>query len=308
MSEHIVYLNGRLVPESQAHLCIWDRGFTLGDAVFDTTRTFRHRPFRLQDHITRLYRSLRYVHIDPGLTPAELQRAIKEVLAANIHRVAKDDDVILTFRISRGVPGVRGTEPTVLITCRPVDFGRFAHLYQEGVELVTPTVRAISPDTIDPRVKTQSRIVNVLAEIQAAAAQPGAWPLLCNSRGIITESARANFLIVQDGLILTPKGGRVLAGVTATVTTELAEGLGHRIEERDLTPYDVLLADEAFITSTSICVLPVRGLNGVPINGGRAASPGPVAAQLTQAWRKLTGVDFVAQASSMQTSRQVGKQ
>jgi len=291
--EYIVYLDGRLIPESEAHLSIYDRGFTLGDGVFDTTRTFNHRPFRLEEHITRLYNSLRYVHINPGLTPAELEQAAKEVLEANIQHIAPDDDVILTFRISRGAPAVG---PTVLITCRPVDFRRFAHLYQNGVELVTPTVRAISRDIMDPRVKTQSRIVNVLAEIQAAAARPGAWPLLCTSRGIITESARASFLIVQDGLILTPKGGRVLAGVTAGVTTELAEGLNYQVEERDLTPYDVLLADEAFITSTSICVLPVRGLNGAPINGGRAAVPGPVTTQLIQAWKELTGVEFIAQA------------
>ena len=88
--------------------------------------------------------------------------------------------------------------------------------------------------------------------------------------------------------------GRVLAGVTAAVTIGLAEGLGCRVEERDLTPYDVLLADEAFITSTSICVLSVASLNGVPINGG--AVPGPITAQLIQAWQELTGVDTIAQA------------
>lgn len=292
MSESIVYLNGRMIPESEAQISIWDRGFTMGDGVFDTTRTFRHRPFRLHDHVTRLYRSLRYVHIDPGLGPAELIEAIRGTLAANIGVVPADDDVLLTFRVSRGAPGAGAT---VLITCRPLNYHRFADLYRRGVELVTPTIRAISRDIMDPRVKTQSRIVSVLAEIQADAARPGAWPLLCNSRGIITESARANFLMVMDGVIQTPKGGRVLAGVTAAVTAELAEKVGYAVEERDLTPYDVLLADEAFITATSICILPVRSLNGTPINGG--ATPGPVAARLILAWQEKTGVDFVAQAN-----------
>ena len=291
MADSIVYLNGRTVPESEAHLSIWDRGFTLGDGVFDTTRTFRHLPFRLDDHVTRLYRSLRYVQIDPGLSPREMTRAIEATLAANIGGIAADDDAILTFRISRGAPGAG---PTVLITCRPVGFARYAHLYATGVDLMTPTLRAISRDIMDPRVKTQSRIVNVLAEIQSNAARPGAWPLLCNSRGIITESARANFLMVQDGVVLTPKGGRVLAGVTAAVTAELAEKLGYQVEEQDLTPYDVLLADEAFITSTGMCVLPVRSLNKTPIAGG--AAPGPVAKELIEAWQALTGVDFIAQA------------
>ncbi len=290
MFEYQVHLNGRLMPESEAHLSIWDRGFTLGDGVYDTTRTFNHEPFRLTDHVTRLYRSLRYVSIDPGMGQSELTQAVTDTLAANVDAVAADDDMNLVFRISRGAPGAG---PTVLITCRPIDFDRFAQLYQEGLELVTPQIRALSRDIMDPRVKTQSRIVNVLAEIQASGARQGAWPLLCDSRGLITESARANFLMVLDGVILTPKGGRVLAGVTAAVTTALAEKLGYRVEEKDLTPYDVLLAQEAFVTSTSICLLPVRSLNGTPINGG---GPGPVAKSLLQAWRELTGVDFTAQA------------
>ncbi len=298
MTEPIVYLNGRLIPESEAHLSIWDRGFTMGDGVFDVTRTFGHRPFRLEAHIARLYRSLRYVHINPGLAPQEMRQAAEGTLAANREDVAPDDDLRLTLRVSRGAPGAG---PTVLITCRPIAFGRFAHLYQEGVELVTPPVRAISRDILDPRVKTQSRIVNALAEIQAAAARPGSWPLLCNSRGVITEGARANFMVVQDGLILAPKEGRVLAGVTAAATAELAEGLGYSVEERDLTPYDVLLADEAFVTSTSICVLPVRSLNGAPIGAptgptGGGVVPGPVVTQLMTAWQELAGFDYVAQA------------
>jgi branched-chain amino acid aminotransferase len=291
MADYVVYLNGEFLAESEAHLSIWDRGFTLGDGVFDNTRTFRHEFFHLDDHLARLYRSLRYVYIDPGVAQAELRDIAEEVLERNIGQVEQKDDVNLAFRVSRGTADAG---PTRLVTCRPIDFGRFARLYATGVDLVTPTVRAISRDIMDPRVKTQSRIVNVLAEIQADAARPGAWPLLCNSRGIITESSRASFLIVQDGCIMTPKGGRVLAGVTAAVTTELAERLGYRVEERDLTPYDALLASEALITSTSICVLPVRSINGSVIGGGQV--PGPLTGRLVEAWKELTGVDFVSQA------------
>jgi branched-chain amino acid aminotransferase len=219
-----------------------------------------------------------------------MSRAIEDTLEANIGAVDAEDDMVLVFRISRGAPKAG---PTVLITCQPIGFCRFAHLYAGGVDLMTPTIRAISRDIMDPRVKTQSRIVNVLAEIQADAAWPGAWPLLCNSRGIITESARANFLMLQDGRLLTPKGGRVLAGVTAAVTTDLAEKMGYRVQEKDLTPYDVLLAEEAFLTASSICVMPVRSLNKTPIG---SVTPGPVARKLIKAWQELTGVDFIAQA------------
>ena len=120
MSGYVVSLNGRLVPESQAHLSIWDRGFTLGDAVFDTARTFRHRPFQLDRHLTRLFRSLRYVNIDPGNSEVEMKEEVERVLQANIHHLAPDDDMLLTIRVSRGG---RGTHPTVLITGRPIAFG-----------------------------------------------------------------------------------------------------------------------------------------------------------------------------------------
>lgn len=292
MSRYTVFLNGRLIPEDQAQLSIWDRGFTLGDAVFDAFRTFGLRAFGLDDHLARLARSLRYVRIELSMAEAQLRSAILSTLDANKHLVAEDDDLVVTIRISRGVPGNQA--PTVLITARPVLFSRFADLYAKGVELSTPTVRAVPPEVIDPRVKTQSRMANVLAELQADDARPGSWPLLCNSRGIITESARANFLMVLDEVVMAPKGGRVLEGVTAAYTARLADGLGYAVVERDLTPYDVMLADEAFLTSTSMCILPVQSLNGVGINGGQV--PGPITAQLMDGWRELTGVDFVSQA------------
>ena len=216
MSPYTVILNGQLISEDRAQLSIWDRGFTLGDAVFDAFRTFNHQPFGLDEHLARLKRSLKYVQIASDLTMEELGAAVISTLEANRHLIAKDDDLILTIRISRGLPG--SERPTVLVTGRPVLFSRFADLYKTGVELVTPTVRAVPPEVMDPRVKTQSRIVNVLAELQADDARPGSWPLLCNSRGIITESARANFLMVHEGQILAPKGGRVLEGVTAAHT------------------------------------------------------------------------------------------
>lgn len=291
MFNYTVYLNKQLIPESEAKISIWDRGFTMGDAVYDTFRTFKHQIFKVDAHIKRLYSSLRYVYIDPGISSSELTRALESTLEANLPAIEADDDMSIIVRITRGVPG---GDATLLITCRPIEFSRFANLYKEGVSLITPTVRAVSPDTLDPRVKTQSRIVNVLAEIQANAARPGAWPLFCNNRGIITESARANFLIVRGGKVITPKGGRVLAGVTAATTVELAERLGYQVEERDLTPYDVLQADESFLTSSSMCVLPVQNLNGTPINGGTV--PGPITFALMGAWREYTGVDYVQQA------------
>src|SRR5215472_14107828 len=100
-NERVAYFNGRIMPESEVLISFRDRGFIFGDAVFDTARTFNHKPFRLKEHVERLYRSLDYLRIDPGLTPAETLEVSEEVLARNLHLIDKEDDYWLTQRISR---------------------------------------------------------------------------------------------------------------------------------------------------------------------------------------------------------------
>jgi Branched-chain amino acid aminotransferase/4-amino-4-deoxychorismate lyase len=101
-NERVAYHNGRILPESEVLISFRDRGFLFGDAVFDTARTFAHKPFRLKEHVDRLFHSLDYLRIDPGLTPAETVAISEEVLARNLHLIDKEDDYWLTQRISRG--------------------------------------------------------------------------------------------------------------------------------------------------------------------------------------------------------------
>ena len=105
VNERVAYLNGELVPESEAQVSIRDAGFLYGDAVFDTTRTFGHRIFRLQEHIDRLYDSLTYMRIDPGLTKQETTGLTAEVLKANLPLLDDDDDYWVSQRFTRGIIG-----------------------------------------------------------------------------------------------------------------------------------------------------------------------------------------------------------
>src|SRR3990172_9117363 len=91
-NERVAYFNGRIVPESEVLIPFRDRGFIMGDAAFDTARTFRHRTFRLKEHVERLYRSLRYLAIDPGLAPAEMTRITEDVVARNLHLIDSAED------------------------------------------------------------------------------------------------------------------------------------------------------------------------------------------------------------------------
>src|SRR5262245_8424927 len=99
----IAYLNGRFVPEREVLVPFRDRGFKYGDAVFDTTRTFGHRIFKMREHIDRLYRSLRYLRIDPGLPPATMADVTEEVLRRNLPLLEPDDDYWVTPDVSSGL-------------------------------------------------------------------------------------------------------------------------------------------------------------------------------------------------------------
>ena len=106
-SERIAYHNGQLLPERDVRVPFRDRGFKYGDAVFDTTRTFGHRVFKLGEHVERLYRSLRYLRIDPGLPPAAMVAITEEVLRRNLPLLEPDDDYWVTQRVSRGLDARR---------------------------------------------------------------------------------------------------------------------------------------------------------------------------------------------------------
>ena len=103
-NERIAYFNGEYVPESQVLIPFRDRGFRYGEAVFDTARTVAHRPFRLPEHVSRLFRSMRYLDIDAGLTQSEVVEISEQVLERNLHLIGKDDDYWLTQRVTPGRP------------------------------------------------------------------------------------------------------------------------------------------------------------------------------------------------------------
>ncbi|MBU2091504.1 MAG: aminotransferase class IV, partial [Alphaproteobacteria bacterium] len=157
-NERVAYFNGKIVPESQVLIPFRDRGFKYGDAVFDMTRTFGHRIFRLQEHVDRLYKSLAYLKIDPQMAPKEMMRLSEEVLERNLHLIGKNEDYWLGQRISRGVgesfSGTQNAGPTVIIECLPLPLKHRAPLYRDGIDVVVPSVRRTPPDAMSPRAKT----------------------------------------------------------------------------------------------------------------------------------------------------------
>ena len=176
MTERTAYMNGSFVPESEAKVSVLDSGFRSGDGVYDATRTFGHKLFKLREHLERLYRSLTYTRINCGLSFDEMEKISLEVVERNLSILNDDDEYTLWHVISRGVPGAaarpNGSSATVSIYCMEVDFTRFARNYLEGVELVTPSTRRIPPQCLEAKAKITNKMNHMIASFEAKHVNP----------------------------------------------------------------------------------------------------------------------------------------
>jgi branched-chain amino acid aminotransferase len=298
MTTRIAYFNGRFVPETQVLIPYRDRSFNRGDGCFDMTRTFDGRIFRLEEHVERLYRSLRYLGIDVGLEPKEMMAITEQVVARNEPLRAAAGDWWVAQRVSRGVDAIgdegwTDTGPQLIVDCTPLPLRKRAAHFRDGIDVAVPSIRRTPPFALSPRAKTHNYLNVIMADREVKVARPEAWSVLLDEHGNLCEGIGSNVFVVRDGRLYTPREQYVLPGVSRRTVMELAARLGIPCEERDLDVYDALTAEEVFLTSTSLCICGVRSVNGQAIGTGRV--PGPVTKRLTDAYVALVGTDFVAQ-------------
>ena len=293
--DQVVFFNGSLKLENEVGISIRDRGYLYGDAVFDATRTFNGTPFKLREHIRRLYDSLRYLRIDPGMDPEAMEHWSLEVVAHNYPLLPQNQDMWVMQRISRGVEASNPDDAhaTVLIESHAIPFASRASLYRDGVKVRTPSVPRTPPRFMSPRAKTHNYLNLVLGDLEAQGVDPGSWAVLLDENGNLTEGRGSNIFLVKDGQLGTPHGQYVLEGITRETVLELAGGLDLPAVEKDLDLFDAYTADEAFLTSTSLCICPVASVNGAVIGDG--GLPGPVTSRLMAAFSDLAGMDYVSQ-------------
>ena len=204
--ERVAYVNGRIVPESEAVVSIRDRGFLSGDAVFDTTRTFGGRIFRLDEHLDRFFSSLKYMRIDPGLTKDDFARLTMEVLQANMPLLDDDDDYWVTQRVTRGVRVGGEDRPSIIIECVPLPFKARARYYRDGLPVIVPSVRRTPPESQSPRAKVHNYVNLVQAELEVKSQNPDAWPILLDTNGNLCRGARVQYLHRQGRRRHDPEG------------------------------------------------------------------------------------------------------
>ena len=301
----MVYLSGEFVPEPEAKISIFDSAVTLGDTVTESTRTFGHRPFKLERHIERLYKSLKVTRIDPGCDPAEMLEITKKVLETNLPLIEDHEDYWIVHNISRGMfvlgpdPTVQRSGATVMIYTAPLDLRGWAAYYEQGCHAVTAMSRAIPSQSLDARIKNRSRMAYTLAEMEVKLVDEAAQGVILDIHGNVAENKGGNVFVVSDGVLKTPTVSNALAGITRETVLELAQQLGVETAEMLLQPYDLYTADELFFTSTPYCLMPATRFNGLPVGDGQV---GAVTKQILAAWSEMVGLDIAGQAQQQVSS------
>jgi branched-chain amino acid aminotransferase len=277
--EQQVYLNGELVPISQARISLLDYGFLFAYALFETMRAYSGEIFKLERHLERLAGSAAVLEL-----PVERERwqeGIRAVLQANTLKEAR---VRLVLSAGPGdlVPDLATcTHPTLCVLAVPYK-PPSADIYEHGYSVITSSLRRNSYSPL-PGFKTSNFLESLLARREAR--RVGADDaLLLNDRGLVAEASSSNVFVVRDGRLLTPRlGSGLLPGVTRGVILELAAERGIPAAEVDLRPEDLSEAAEIFISNSIIEIMPVTKLNGRQIGTGQA---GPLSLELTDAYRR----------------------
>ncbi len=295
--ERKVYLDGRLGPESQATISIFDTGRLYGATFYESIRTFRHQLFKLDAHYERLRRSLAYAGL--SLDFRRVEQAVQQVLEANVGLTAPEDDLWICVEVTPGtgfpmpLAGKSDSLPAVIAWSSPLPHSEYARCYSEGKAAVTSLYRSIPPQCFEQRCKNRSRLPHFLSKLDARRQDPQAFALMLDADGFVAEGTGANIFFVLGGVLCTPTTRNILVGVSRQYVIELAGRLGLRVREADLTLYEAYNAEEAFWTTTSYCLLPISRIDGRRIG---SAWPGPVTTRLLELWSREVGVDIAGQA------------
>ncbi len=282
--ELAVWINGRLVPKSEAKVSVYDHGFLYGDGVFEGIRAYDGKVFMLREHLDRLYESARSIWLTIPYEKEEMRQAIKRTLKDNGLR-----DAYIRVVVSRG-EGDLGLDPrkcprpnVIIITDRIELFP--SEFYEKGIELMTVSVRRSSPQVLNPNIKSLNYLNNILAKIEAI--EGGKMEgLMLTWDGYVAEGTGENIFLVIDGRLKTPPVHMgILKGITRRVVLRLGREMGLETEEVPLTLHDVYTAQECFLTGTGAEIMPVVKVDGRVIGAGEV---GPVTRRLLGRFR-----DFV---------------
>jgi branched-chain amino acid aminotransferase len=279
-----VYIDGAFVPKSKATVSVFDHGLLYGDGVFEGIRAYNDIVFKLNEHISRLYRSAHALNLKIPLTEEEMIQAVVETLRKNSLR-----DAYIRLVVTRGVGDLgldprKCPNPSVIIIADTISI-MSSEAKEKGITAVITWVRRHPVDTTTHEIKSLNYLNSVLAKMEATAY--GADEAIgLDKNGLISEGVGENLFMVKDEKIFTPPSSTgALAGITAKLAREFAKDLGYTVVEANITPFQLFTADEVFFTGTAAEVVPIREVNKRQIGNGK---PGPVTKKLMAAFEKAT--------------------
>ena len=295
MPELIAYLNGEYVPVSQCKIPVMDIGVTSGASVTDMTRTFHHQLFRLEEHVDRFFAAAKHNYLTIPHSRKEVCEISRKLIELN-KEVYPECEFGMCYYVTPGVSYVYAgsavpagpLQPTYCQHVFPLPFTAWKNYYVNGANLITSPIPHIPPQCISPRGKHRNRLHMQVGGRIVAAMDPTAMPIYLDQFGNITETGGSNFVIYKDGVVYSPKRRNILWGISLQTTKELVEAMGIPFIEEDIMIYDVVNADEAWITTTPYCLAPVTKFNGQPIGDGT----NPMFHKILKAWGDMVGKDL----------------
>ena len=298
----LVFFNEKFIPENEARISIYDSALMFGDMIFEMTRSFKGKQFLLDKHVDRLLLGIKILRVPFKYTKKQVINFCYDTIEKNKYAFEKDDEHRLMIDVSRGLLGIyNGIEglhsgPNLVIADFPLRWTvrNMGKLFDNGINAVITSQRAIPSMFMDPKIKNRSRLFYLTANIEASLFKgENNWALLLDINGFISEGTGDNFFIVKDNKVFTPKGKDILRGISRDyVINHLCKKLKIEVYEKNFEPYDVYAADEAFMTGTPFCMLPVTSLNGLKIGDG---ARGKIFNKLLSRWNENVGLDIELQ-------------
>ena len=278
----LIYIDGEFLPKAEAKVSVFDHGLLYGDGVFEGIRSYNGRVFKLDEHLERLYDSAKSIMLEIPISIETMKETVLETLRRNHLREA-----YIRLIITRGV-GDLGLDPDkcpkpsiIIIADKIVLYPQ--KFYEDGLEIVTASVRRNYAEAINPRIKSLNYLNNILAKIEGK--QAGAEEvLMLNAEGYVVECSGDNIFWIKNGTLVTPPVHMgILEGVTRNSVIDIAREAGIRLEERVFTRHDLYIADECFLTGTAAEVIPVVKIDRRAIGDGQ---PGKMTQRLIAAFRQ----------------------
>lgn len=282
-----IYLNGELVPEDEAKISVFDHGLLYGDGVFEGIRAYDGYVFKLDEHLDRLYRSAKAIKLEIPFGPEEMKEKILETLRANELKEAYIRPIVTRGKGSLGLDIDSCAKPSIIIITKEWESLYGPELYEEGLHLLTTTIRNQPKEGLPPTVKHLNYLTNVLAVTQA-----NTWgadeALMLDTNGNVSEGGADNVFVYRKGAVYTPPVINNLPGITRSAVIDLLEKLNYEVKEKHLGLAEVLTADEVFLSGTAAEVAPVAKIDGREIGDGK---PGELALKVKEEFGKITGIE-----------------